>query len=477
MEKRLENMKKEVWNKYYKEIGLLSLILIIIFISFRYNDLRYILFYEHSFMNNILDGEKLNFYQYCMREWEKYGFESGACYALWGMPLYVILGIWGSPIYIISQIFDASVYSLLQNIWIVIYGKSVLLLFLFLTILFALKIFDKCKQKNFDKIQMVFLFLSSYFVMAPVFIQGQCDIIEVFFAVLGIYFLVVKKNRPLFLLSFIISVSLKQVSILLFIPIVLIMEKKIWKVILNIGSTLIIPVLGRFIFGGPIHYNENVSNINVLLMNKLPILSGDIPIFLLLYAGICLWAYLYQSEGEEKNVNAILVSGLLVYGGINVFSNQIYRCVWVVPFLMLYLGSIKNENTTKIIALETFAEWCYAFYQICKYPWCFDINNCQYMLLDRLSGPISNESSLVQISSIVPHFIAMHLDIIAGTMMIALVILIVYVLLWKKEKELRIPFLDKWGIKEIIRVRILGIGFIGFVPILLYFANVLLFTK
>lgn len=462
--------------KYYKEFGLLILILLILFVSFRYNDLKYILFYEHSLLNNIINYKSLNFYQYCLEQYNQYGFEAGACYALWGMPMYLILGIWGIPIYAASTILDTSVYEMIKNAGVVIYGKSIVLIFLLLTLALTLKYFDKCQNKNIDKQQFSLLFLSSYMAVAPVFIQGQCDIIEVFFAVAGIYFLTVKNNKKVFLLSFIIAVSLKQMSILIFIPIILLTEKKIWKILANIGGMLIFPVINKVFLGGPIDYAENTSNIAVILENKLPILGGDIPVFLLFYAGICLWAYLYNEENEKKQINWIWMMGLLVYGGLNIFSKQIYRCVWVVPFLILGMAIVQNKNYKKIIAIETIVEWCYAFWQICKYSWCFDINNCRYMLPE-LFGKISEDDNLIQLSDFAGLFVSMKLDMVVGTIMIAFIILLIYILIKYRDKSFEIPFLENMEMRGILTVRILGIGLIGLIPIILYFLNLMVSAR
>lgn len=457
----------------YKECGILFVILLIIFASFRYNDLKYIIFYEHSLINNLINSEGMNFYQFCMQQYELYGYDSGACFALWGMPMYIILGLWGIPLYVISSIADISVYELIKNMWAVLYGKSILIVFLIAVFVVMLKIFENFRHKNINKIEIMLLFFSSYLMVAPVFIQGQCDIIEIFFALLGIYFLIVKKNSLLFVLSFIVAVSLKQFSILLFIPIVLLTEKKVGKIVLKIGSVLVLPITNKLIWGGPIDNTINVANVEMILTNKLPLLNGDIPIFLVIYALICLWAYLYAQQDEEKINDAILFVGIAVYGAVNVFSNQIYRCIWILPFLVLIVGVIRNRNYVKIIALETIIEACYAFYQICKYYWCFDINNCQYMLPDKMVGETVT-NPIITVLGITSRFSAMHLDAIIGAIMIALIIVIVYIVLRYKDKEIMIPFLDKYTIIDVIRIRMILIAGVGAIPIILYGLNAIL---
>lgn len=464
--KEMREMKK-----YYKEFSMILIMLLIFFASFRYNDTKYIMFYEHSFIANIMNNGQTSFYEYCLQQLELYGHDAGACYALWGMPMYLILGIWGIPLYAVSSIANVTIYDLIKNMWCVIYGKLYLILFLAICLWIMLKIYEKFQHKNLSKQEIILLVLSSYMIVAPIFIQGQCDIVEMAFVLLGIYCLIGKNNKFTFLLCFIVAISLKQVSILIFIPLLLLFEKNIFKIGLKVASTLIIPVLGKFIFGGPIDTSVNSSNVNDIIMNKVPFLNGDIPLFIIVYALICIYSYLYDNKSEEKFNKLVVSIGLILFGTINVCSNQIYRCIWVVPFMVLMMGITCNINYKKIIALETMAEWCYAIYQMCKYSWCFDVQNCQYMLPDKLFGSSIDNGNALTVFNIITKLKESSLDAMIGAAMVALVIFIIYIIIKYRDEELRIAFLEKFEIRDIIRVRILGVSIIGCIPIILYALN------
>ena len=455
----------------------LIIILFILFVSYRYNDLKYIIFYEFSFMEEILNFPEMKFYQYCMQQYELYGFESGACMALWGMPIYTILGVWGIPLYFISKISQLDIYQLIKKMPVVVYGKLILIVFLIMTLIVLMKMIKSMEVKNdlsLKKTEIALLFFSSYFVAAPVFIQGQSDIIEIFFMMLGIYFLTVCKKKWMFIFMFLLSVSLKQMSLLYFIPVLLMIEKKIWKIILQIGIVVSPVLLNRLLFGGPLDLSVNLANVQQILANKLPFLKGDIPLFFILYFGLCAVNYFMQKENDiVENMHKIWLTGLIVYGSINLFSNQIYRCIYVAPFLLLCVTFVRT-NAKQVIFLETILEGCYAFYQICNYVWCFDITNCKYMLPEKLFGILKPDSSLIMLEDFTRRFSSVWLDVIAGSAVIILTIIIGYLVLAKNWKRIAIPYIEEMSLDTIIFFRINLIGLIGLAPIVLYALNIIL---
>lgn len=458
----------------YKCAIVLSALLIILFLSYRYNDLKYIVFYEFSFVDKMVNLPEMGFYEYCMQQYELYGFETGACMALWGMSIYAVLGVWGIPIYIVSKMTGLDIYQLILKMPVIAYGKFVIVVFLILTLILCLKII---KQENVgiassvNRQKMVILFLSSYFVVAPIFIQGQCDIIEIFFMILGIYFLTARNNRALFLIMFMISVSMKQMSLLYFIPVLLFIEKKIWKIALNLIAVVALPLLNRSLFGGPLDISINLGNIEKILAHRLPFLNGDIPLFFILYLGICLACYLTQrKENDTKNTHIICLLGLIIYGSINIFSNQIYRCIYVAPFLLLALPMVK-ENIKHIVFWETILEICYAFYQICNYAWCFEITNCKYMLPEKIFGSLPPNSDNILVESFTTRFSSIWMDVIAGSAVIILLILIGLIVMGKFKPQTAFTYIESASLENVIFFRVILVGVTGLVPIALYAFN------
>lgn len=459
--------------KYQKCCVILLIILLIAFISFRYNDLKYIIFYQYSFIENIVHYPEMDFYTYCLQQYELFGYEAGACQALWGMPMYLILGIWGIPLFLVSYITKMDIYELLLEMPIVIYGKFILIVFLVLTLILLIKMVrQKCYVESYrnnvvGERELVLLFLSSYFVIAPVFIHGQSDIIELFFLVLGVYFLTVQQDKRLFLAAFVVSVSLKQVSILYFIPLLLLVEKKIIRLMVAIGSVLSFIVLCRMVFGGPFDTSISMANVQVILANKLPFLKGDIPLFVLFYLGICCFCYFYKTE---KNMRMVWLSGLIVYGGMNIFSNQIYRCIYVAPFLVMVLSMVRN-NVKQILILESALEVCYAFYQICRFYWCFEVTNCGRMFPEKLFGKMQISEKSVLIEKLTMYASSIGLDVIAGSIIVVLSVLIVMAASIKYHNVVSMPMLNKVSQERIILFRIIINGAICLLPVILYGIN------
>lgn len=155
----------------------------------------------------------------------------------------------------------------------------------------------------------VILFLSSPIGFFSQFIFGQYDIFTVFFMVLGIYFFFdltnFRKSRYYFIALFSIAITFKYYSLLIFLVLLLLKEKRIWMIIRD----SILVLLPTLMLGGIYFiFDRNAFSQSVLGFNALDyVQNGGIPIsdFVSIQCApvltILLLAFAYFTNCKNKN--------------------------------------------------------------------------------------------------------------------------------------------------------------------------------
>lgn len=128
-----------------------------------------------------------------------------------------------------------------------VYIKGIIWLFSGISARLIYKIAIECGTKKENAIWGPILFLSSGLFFLPIVTIGGYDIISVAFSLLGIYGYL-KKNNKCFILAFSIAIASKLFALWLFIPLLLVKEKKIWKLILIVLLSLSVIILPKIYF-------------------------------------------------------------------------------------------------------------------------------------------------------------------------------------------------------------------------------------
>ena len=147
--------------------------------------------------------------------------------------LYFIFALYNFPLWIWEKITG---FSFLQFIVTREYIKGIIWIFAGISSYLLYKIARLCGVDAEEAKWCPFLFMTSaVFFYAEVIMSGY-DIISVAFTLLGIY-AYMKKNNKGFVLSFAVAIAMKLFAIWIFIPLVLLREKRIWRILVyGIGS-------------------------------------------------------------------------------------------------------------------------------------------------------------------------------------------------------------------------------------------------
>ena len=128
-----------------------------------------------------------------------------------------------------------------------LYTKGIIWLFSGISACLIYKIAIECGTKKENAIWGPILFLSSGLFFLSAVTVGAYDIISVAFSLLGIYGYL-KKNNKCFILAFAVAIASKLFAFWLFIPLLLVKEKKIWKLMLMIVAALSVIIVPKIYF-------------------------------------------------------------------------------------------------------------------------------------------------------------------------------------------------------------------------------------
>lgn len=329
--------------EYIKNINifdwcLLAILVTICFFSFEHLDI------VHTGSSSIsyLNGHIMDFYEYTATKLEVNNY----------LPTtYIIYAVWNIPIRIIGLITEPSLdvpgivrmwYKLLPSI------------FYLMTTILIYKIFRMRKMNEKNSFIAAFMFASSPIAVYSQFIFSQYDIITTFFVVLGLYFYMQKKDKS-FIASFAIAITCKYFALLIFVPLLLLREKKIWKIIIKcmgVGSLFVIETL---FYISSQAFKTGVFGFfatNYMFQNTMDVGYAQISIVVLVWAVVCAWAYFKDcSDNDEEFKIAINLINIVAFA---MFGLSCWHPQWLilgVPFWTI--GIILNKKRDAFILLDT----------------------------------------------------------------------------------------------------------------------------
>lgn len=209
------------------EIGIVVAIGMILAAFYLYTDMVYTSAGAFRLLDSIVNKEFSMFYYTAYR-----GMQGGEEQVIMGgsydFLLYVVFTLYNFPLWIWEKLTDLS---FLQFVLTREYIKGIVWVFAAASSYMLYKIGVCCGLEKEESKWGAILYLSSgIFFFAEVVIGGY-DIISVAFTLLGIYCYLEKKNKG-FVLAFAVAIAMKMFALWIFIPLVLLKEKRIWRIVL-----------------------------------------------------------------------------------------------------------------------------------------------------------------------------------------------------------------------------------------------------
>ncbi len=341
---------------------LYGIVVLVCYFSFFYSDISYTLINGL----NIWNTTPFNFYQYNIDMGKPAGYP---------YPIYIVFGIWNFPVWLIAKISGVPVqagetymyflWAKLMIVSAVLYsGRLVYLL---------------CKEMDIleDSAKWCsFIYLSSISVIMPAFVISQYDILTTVFFLLGIRALN-KNNIKMFLLWFAISISMKMFSFLIFLPLVLLIEKKLDKIIkyllLGLSIFLVSTILSSVFDSGFSKSQGLTSMLFEAIFSGGIVGFADFGILPILYSFICLFSLIKIPSDDDKKLWIIwipMLSFTVFYTFLDLF--HYYWMIVIAPLACITMFQNKSKINF-LLWCNTLAEFGLALHAMVTLFWVFEI--------------------------------------------------------------------------------------------------------
>ena len=328
--------------------ALLGIILLGAYAFFLYGDVRATFEHSFNFLDSVLQGRVGDFYQIAIEH------TSTGHPAVYDIPLYLLFGLWNLPTYIIYRITGFQyLLSTPAQLWL----KTMMVL---AALLAAKVLVDIARDLGVSRQRskwVAFFFLSSMTLFVPVFVIVQYDIIMIVFILLGLR-AYLRGRLGRFLLWFAIANTFKLFAIFIFVPLLLLREKRLRVVALQFGVGLIGLVACRAIYHGNVAYKASTGGFMSSMLQRLtavgvPWQSSMIPIFVVFMVGIVIFAYLRRPQGTKAlAADAVYICMAIYLVFATVVPLNPYWAVMVSPFAVLIIF-LNPRHVLLNSALET----------------------------------------------------------------------------------------------------------------------------
>lgn len=365
----------------YRRIFILLLIYavisLVLFYSYIYNDILETTRMGIRFWEDLFSGRIRFFYN-------EFVTMSPVAYAkdvqgVYDFPIYILFAIWDLPLYLISRYSSIDVF---QSVGCMIWIKTMLLVF---SVLFAIALYRLATAIGLKEEQALLaciLFYTSNLFMTSIIVLSAYDITALYFTVLGVTCWI-KNDRRGFVLNFMLAIPLKMFALLIFLPLLLLREKNIWKILGNMLLALspilvfriLIPCSGNgigFRLSDMLH-GTDLSNLALLyaITYHSEMVLGEIYYSVIgfgILMAVCYFIRLKTSQQyAEWGIYVCFVSYAIL------FTTCVSHPYWIIimtPFTVL-LAMMNRRYLHINLILDTVGTWGILLAQLFYFPWCF----------------------------------------------------------------------------------------------------------
>ncbi|WP_396643576.1 hypothetical protein [Microbacterium sp.] len=314
--------------------ALLGAICALAFMTFLYGDVKATFEHSFNFLDAVAAGRPQDFYQIAIEN-STFGHP-----AVYDVPIYAVFGIWNIPTWLLYRFGDFDyLNSTPAQLWL----KLMLVLFALVAARLMMAIAKTLGMTVARSKWVAFYFLSSMALFVPVFVIVQYDIISVTFMLAGLLAYMKGRTRA-FLFWFLIAITFKLFALFIFIPLVLLREKRIPRALGQILVGVLGLLLCRLLYRGDLAFEVSTGGFTDLMLDRLRVAgftwqsSIPVPLFVVFIVGLAIFAYAKRaSSTRELQAFAIYLSlaAFLVFCAIVPLNP--YWIALVAPFSVLII--------------------------------------------------------------------------------------------------------------------------------------------
>lgn len=334
------------------------------------------------FWDSLLHGRALNAYQDVL---DKVGSEIGCplCYE----PLaYLILGIVNLPSVIFYEMGILNISSF--SFWLFVKLQQIAMVLI--AAFYVYKISSILSKGHEADVKFsVVLFLLSPGLIYFAIIIGQMEIYAITFALIGIYYWL-KGDSIKFVLFFAISVTFKMFTFLIFVPLVLIREKKLLKIVIYCCSGLWLLIIPKILYSQSDAYTASLAESKNRIKSLISANSfindfwhNPVSIFIIAIIIIYVLAYLCKSIHEREW--GIYYSFVSLVALFITAQHSPHWIVVITPFIPLFTAIAPKKNSMNVILSLLF--WSsYLFLALLYFPSYAAFEMTNQMAIPRVFG-------------------------------------------------------------------------------------------
>lgn len=281
---------------------------------------------------------------------------------------YLLFALWNIPIRLLGLVEEPTVYvGAFVRMW---YKLGTFLLFL-ATAYLIYKICIKQAVPQKQAVVVAFLFLSNPIAIYSELIFGQYDIITTFFMCLGLYYYF-QEDRKKFVLAFAVALTCKYFALLVFVPLLLLREKNVWKIIrdlVGVSSLFIIETLfsaSSEVFQTGIF---DFSATGYIFQVSLSYGTVSVSLVVVLWVLLCAYAYFKEWQQQEWFAWSIYICCGVMFLSFGLAPWHPQWLLMAVPFLTLGMAFHKKTDIYLLLDLLLYVVFIYVVIHTCR-EWC-----------------------------------------------------------------------------------------------------------
>ncbi|WP_137754890.1 hypothetical protein [Agrococcus sp. SGAir0287] len=313
---------------------LLGAITVFAFLTFVYADVSATFDHSLTLLDAIFAGRLQDFYQIAIDQ-----TQSGHP-AVYDVPVYLVFAIWNLPIWLIHQ---ATGFDYVDSIPALLWVKGMMLVFLLLA---AKTVVDIARTAGLSRQRSRwagFFLIGSMAAFVPVVVIVQYDVISVAFMLLGIHAFMQGRTRS-FLLWFLAANTMKLFAVFVFIPLILLREKRVLPAI----GQLVVGMLGllacKLLYRGDLAYETSTGRFTDDMLDRLLYVGFDwhsgitASLFVGLMVGLVIFAYAKRVADDRERIAFAIYLPLVAFLGFCVLVPiNPYWIMLAAPFSVLII--------------------------------------------------------------------------------------------------------------------------------------------
>ena len=306
------------------------------------------------------------------------GFDTGD-WVFYDFPIYVVFALWNFPLWLLSRLGGLEI---LYFPPCVMWAKSMLLVFLWLAVRGLAGI---GRAMGLDEPQRRLgcrLFLTSTLTISALCVLSQYDIIGISLMLWGIK-AYMEGDTKRFLLFFALSVPMKLFTLMAFLPLILLREKRVERIAGQLACGVSLLLVCRLVFSAS---TGGDGLIWFLFKNTLQVSVGSLYLFAFAMAVLMIVCYIKPCRADLVQNEWAIYCCLAAYGIFFATSYTYpYWTIFMAPFLSLLMA--KNSRFLRVnLLLDLVLSGGIQLAYIFEFPWCFGGADCSSMLLNFVQG-------------------------------------------------------------------------------------------